>query len=475
MPELILAVDVGTTTARAAVVEPQGEILGLCAAALKTSVPAPGRAEQDPEGVWRTTLRVMRGALAAAGWEAHDLAGIGLATQRASAVVWDRADGRASSPLVLWSDLRGATRAGQLQAAGFHLSAQQPATKLEAILDACGGGSADLAWGALDSWLIWKLTGGAVHATDRSQAWPCGYLALADLDWNRALIEAQGLGDLAFPRLVDTWGTVGMTGRRVLGAEVPIAAVIADQQSALIAHGEATGTAKITWGTSAAFDIVTGAPVFAGLPGLPPLIVSSAAREARFCVEGTVLAAGSAADWLRRTIGLGSAAALAALADQSQDAGGVAFLPALQGLGAPHGEPGRLGRLAGLSSATTRTHVARAAFEGLAFRAREILERAQASVGLDPGAPLGIDGGMTRAPAFAQLLADLLSRPIRPLATPEATLMGAAMLVARGLGLAGAEAGMRAAVRPTRTVGPQLASDAAEAKFAAWRAAVHGP
>jgi glycerol kinase len=474
MAELILAVDVGTTTARAAVIDPGGVMLGMAASTLTTFAPAPGLAEQDADGVWRRTLRLMRLALARSGRSARDLAAIGLTTQRASAVAWSVKTGRAVSPLVLWSDLRGVTRAAQLQASGFLLSPQQPATKLEGILFEVGAAREPLAWGGVDSWLIWNLTGGAAHVTDRSQAWPTGYLGFADLAWNDRLIALQDLGGVEFPRLVDTWGSVGVADRRLLGAATPIAAGVADQQAALIAHGECEATTKITWGTSGTFDVLTRGPVFAGLPGMPPMVVSSAGGETRFCLEGMILSAGSALDWLRAAFAIGSPARLSALAGQVPDAGGVSFLPALQGLGAPHAAPRRLGRLVGLSGATTRSQIARSAFEGLAFRAREILERADEAAGLATDRPVGIDGGVTRDRRFGQILADLLGRPVRPLATPEATLMGAAILAARGVGLA-AESQLRAAIGPVETFEPRLREDEAQTRFAAWREAVMTP
>jgi glycerol kinase len=474
MPELILAVDVGTTTAKAAVVDPQGAVLGAAASPLRTQIPSAGLAQQDAQDVWRRTRAVMRRALAASGRAARDLAAIGLTTQRASALAWSLASGRPVSPLVLWSDLRGAGRADELRQAGFLLAPQQPATKLESILAGGEAASGRLAWGALDSWLVWKLTGGAVHATDRSQAWPTGYLGLSDLAWNPRLIEAQALRDVAFPRLVDTWGEIGMTSAAVLGTKVPITAVVADQQAAIIAHGEASGVAKITWGTSGTFDLLTAGPVFAGRPGLPPMIVSSVAGETRFCLEGMILSAGSALDWLRGAFALGAPERVSTLVRSAPDAGGVAFLPALQGLGAPHGLPARLGRLVGLSAATTRPHIARAAYEGLAFRAREILERAQDAAPRAFDAPLGIDGGLSRDAAFGQCLADLLGRPVRPLATPEATLIGAAILAARGAGL-GCETAIRAAIAPATAFEPQIGAGEAQDRFSAWSAAVHGP
>jgi glycerol kinase len=474
MPELILALDVGTTTARAAVVGPDGRMIGLASAALTTRSPAPGQAVQDAEGLWRTTRRLIGAALDRAGRTARDLAAVGVTTQRASAVAWDRMSGRAVTPLVLWTDLRGAAGIADLHAAGFLVAAQQPAAKLEAVIAASGRAAATLAWGGVDSWIISRLTGGGAHVTDRSQAWPTGYLSLGTLAWNEDLAALQGLEALAFPALVDTWGPLGLTDRRVLGAAVPITADVADQQSALIAHGESAGSAKITWGTSGTFDMLTSGPVFAGVPGMPPMIVSSVSGEARFCLEGMVLSAGAALDWLGQALGVRSPQRLAALAAQVEHAAGAAFLPALQGLGAPHADPQRRARLAGLTSGAGRAHLARAGFEGLAFRAREILDRAAEAADLPSGAAMGVDGGLTRSPAFLRILADLLGRPIRPLATPEATLMGAALLAARGVGLASSEE-MRAAWAPRETIAPRLGAEESKARFDAWRAAVHGP
>jgi glycerol kinase len=193
-----------------------------------------------------------------------------------------------------------------------------------------------LAWGNIDAYLLWKLTGGAVHATDRSQAWPTGYLDLGRLGWKSDLLAHQGLDERTFPTLVDTWGAIGVAARSVLGAQVPITAVVADQQSALIGQGcEAPGDAKVSYGTSATFNVSTGtAFVFRGL-STPPFVLSSVQGDTRFCIEGMVYAAGSAIDWLRRSFHLGDHRRFEALAAATPDSEGLAFLPALQGLGPP--------------------------------------------------------------------------------------------------------------------------------------------
>jgi glycerol kinase len=473
MPELILAIDVGTTSARSAVLAPDGAILGLAGAPIASVSPRPGWVEQDAAKIWRALRRTIGKALEDAGRAAGDLACVGVTSQRASALVWDKASGAPLTPMVVWSDLRGTARAAELAHAGFLVVPQQSATKLEGLFAAAEAPAGRLAWGNIDSYVIWRLTGGAVHATDRGQAWPSGYLDLPDLGWNARLIDHQGLPASAFPTLVDTWGPMGATAKSVLGATVPVTADVADQQAALIAHGEAAGTAKITWGTAAALDLATG-PDFRFLaPAVPPLLVSHAGGEVRWCVEGMMNAAGSALDWLRGVCRLGSHAQFEVLAVDAPDAGGAAFLPALQGLGAPHGDPSRRGALRGLTAAVDRAHIARAGLEGLAFRAREMLEAVQGLSDIPFPEAIGADGGLTRSRLFLQTLADLTGRPVRRHATVEATLLGAALAAGRGGGLL-TETDIAAARRFEAPVTPRLGADEAAERFTAWRSAVYG-
>jgi glycerol kinase len=474
MPELILALDVGTTSLRAALFSPDGALSGLDRRRLATQAPSPGRLTQDPAAVWRGALAAMRGALAAAGREARDLAAIGVTTQRTSALVWDRATGRPLSPLVLWSDLSGAERAAELREQGFFVAPQQAAAKLEAILaGAAAPGARGLAWGALDSWLIARLSGGAAHVTDRSQAWPTGYLDLSSMGWNAALIAHQRLDPALFPRLVDTWGPIAETDRRVLGAAVPITADVADQQAALIAHGAEAGVVKATFGTSATLDLATGAELVLRDLATPPFVLSSAGGETRFCLEGMVYSAGAALDWLRAAARLGAPAAFDALAATVADAGGAWFLPALAGLGAPYADASRRGALGGLSLATTRAQIARAGLEGVAFRTREVFDHLHAITGRDPPAALNVDGGLSGSDVFLGVLAEALGRPVRRHALREATAAGAALAAARGAGLL-APASAGGFVRYDPLIEPRSALGAADARFAAWKHAAYG-
>src|SRR5665213_3018685 len=342
MPELLLAIDVGTSTARAGLFSPGGDLLAMARAPLASTSPREGWVEQDAGAVWRRVKGVIRRALARAGRAGADLAAIGVTTQRTSAVVWDRRTGAPLSPLVIWSDLRGAARAEELRAAGWPLAPQQAAAKLEAILAGVENpGPGRLAWGNIDSFLIWQLSGGAVHATDASQAWPTGYLDPISLSWNAGLIAHQGLDPAMFPTLVDTWGPIADTDAALLVGDVGGNRDAGAQQSALMAHGRGAGVAKITFGTSETLDVGTGAAFVYKSAAAPPFIVSSVAGDTRFCLEGMVLSAGSALDWLRGAASLGGHARFEALAASVPDAAGAAFLPALQGLGAPHPDPAR--------------------------------------------------------------------------------------------------------------------------------------
>jgi glycerol kinase len=477
MPELLLAIDAGTTTARAALFTPAGTMIAVSRAALTTRSPAPGVMEQDPRSVWRAVRRTMFTALEAAGRSLADVGAIGVTSQRASAMLWDKKTGRPLTPLVLWNDLRGVARAGELRAEGFMLAPQQSAAKLEAVLEATpearpllAGG--DLAFGNIDSFLIFKLSGGA-YVTDASQAWPSGYLDLGSLGWNAALIAHQGLDERMFPRLVDTFGPIALTDRSVLGAAVPVTADIADQQGALIAHGggEIGGMAKITYGTSATLDVATGANLIFKSLAIPPFILSSVAGKTLFCLEGMVISAGAALDWLRRAARMGGHARFEALAACVDSAGGAAFLPSLSGLGAPAPDPGRTGSLTGLTPSVGPAHLARAGMEGVAHRVREVFDHLFEMADLTRPAAPGVDGGMTASDSFLQIQADILGRPIRRHAVREATACGAAICAGRGAGLI-TPADAAAFVRYDRTYEPHISPHESDARHHAWRTAV---
>jgi glycerol kinase len=470
MPELLLALDAGTSNVSAALFSPTGDLLASASAPVRSRSPHPGWVEQDAGRIWRQTKVAMAKALGGAGRTLDDVAAIGVTSQRASAVCWDKGSGRVLSPLVSWSDLRGVARAEELRSAGFMVVPQMAAAKLEAVVAGVPA-RGRLAWGNIDAFLVWKLSGGSLHVTDRSQAFPTGYLNLATMGWNAALIAHQSLDPAGFPTLVDTWGPLGVTARSAIGGEIPICAVVADQQSALMAHG---GAPKVTFGTSATLNVDTGVQLVMRGASVPPFVLSSVGGQTRFCLEGMVISAGSALDWLRKTCGLGTIARFEALAAASPDAGGAVFLPALQGLGAPHGDLQRRGTIGGLSMATGPGPLARAGVEGVAFRVREVFDHVFADPTLATPEALGVDGGLANSEILMQAQADILARPVARHTVREATACGAAICAGRGAGLLG-ESDVAAFARYDRTFEPRLSRDEADMRLNQWRAAVYGP
>ncbi len=470
MPELLLSLDAGTTSTRAMLTDASGVVLATERQPIPSSFPAPGRVEQDADAVFDACLHVVHAVLAKAGRKLDDVAALGLATQRASIVIWDRATGRAAAPMIVWSDLRGAERAQQLVAAGFLSWPQVPSAKLESAL--AGASGKDLLWGTLDSWLLWKLSGGATHATDFASAWFSGYADDTDPSrWNSALLEYQRLPPAIFPAIIDNWGQIATA--RALG-DIPITALLPDQQAGMIAHGAlAPGAWKLTCGTSAVVMMATGDRLATPHLTMLPSPLFRAGGSVGFCAEGMVISAGSFIEWL---CGLGlfqSAAELEALAASVADCGGVAVRPSLQGLGAPHGRFDALAMIAGLTGGASRAHIARATMTALACRMREIADLLAGFEFTVPDA-LPADGGLSASDTMLQLLADLLGRPVRRHAVSEGSAFGAAMAAGIGAGLFD-HAALASRLRYVREFTPNMSRDAADAIFTDWQAKALNP
>jgi len=381
--------------------------------------------------------------------------------------------------MILWSDLRGTERADELSAAGYLAPALTAASKLEATIDGIDDGRGraargELAWGTLDSYLVYRLTGGDIHVTDYSNAWSTCYLDLSTVrDWNAQLIDFQGLSLECFPTLCDTCGLLGHTSASALGASVPLGAIVADQQAGMFAHGAFdAGDWKATYGTSAALMVSTGkVPVLA--PGLVPMLLSGRGDQTLFSVEGMVISAGALLDWLVRDLGLyASLDELTDAAASVETSGGVAIRPALQGLGAPYNDPVHRAAIVGLSGASTPRQIARAALESLAFRMREIVDSVEAIEGIDVPETLPVDGGLAANDTILQIQADLLGRPVARHVELEATALGACIAAALGTGLADL-ADIAPLTRTARRFEPTLDSTEADARLAEWRAAFH--
>ncbi|MDP9412951.1 MAG: FGGY-family carbohydrate kinase [Pseudomonadota bacterium] len=478
MPELLLALDAGTTGVRALVIDAAGAVLGTDKQGIATHFPGPGRVEQDAAAVWKGCLQVIDGALAAAGRRVADLAAVGVTTQRASVVLWDRVTGEPVAPMLVWSDLSGMDRHRELRDADFISWPQAPLAKLPTAIAAATESGAraragELCWGTLDSYLVSRLSAGAAHVTDLSCAWMTGYLNYAvGRGWNDALLAHQALPLGLFPTIVDSWGAIATTAVSEFGAAVPIRAVMADQQAGMIAHGAlAKGAWKTTYGTSAVLMAATGAEPMMPHRSMPAEALTSVGGGTRYCLEGMVITAGSLVDWMSDPLGLfASPTAMEAAARSVADTGGAHVRPSLQGLGAPHGRFDARGLIAGLGLGTTSAHIARAALAGIAFRIREIADVVAAVPGLPVPELLPVDGGMTTNTLLLQLQADALGRPVRRHAVYEATAYGVALAAGLGAGLV-AETDLRELARYDAEFEPAISRDEADAAFACWRAA----
>ncbi|HEY4413731.1 MAG TPA: glycerol kinase GlpK [Gaiellaceae bacterium] len=414
-----LAVDQGTTGTTCLVVGDDLAILGRGYAEVPQHFPRPGWVEHDPEEVWQSVLASAAQAIAAAGEEPATLS---ITNQRETTVLWERASGRPVHDAIVWQDRRTAERCAELPAdlirerTGLVPDPYFSATKLEWLLrdrDPHG-----LAFGTVDAWLVWKLTGGRVHATDETNASRTLLCSLETLDWDDELLVLFGVPRELLPEIRPSGASFGMA--ELLGLTLPIRGIAGDQQAALFA----AGGAKATFGTGSFVLVETDEPAPTGL------LRTAAARldgePPRHALEGAVFVTGAALQWLRDGLGLiADAAESEALAESVSDTGGVYFVPALTGLGSPHWRPDVRGLVTGLTRGTTRAHLVRAALEAAAYQTADVL------AAMPPLGSLRVDGGMTRNRWLVQFLADLLAIPVETAREPEQTALGAALL---GLG-----------------------------------------
>jgi glycerol kinase len=473
----LLALDLGTTSVRALVVAADGSVLGRAAEPLDTLFPLPGRVEQDPERMWAASVRVLRGALREARVAAQNVAGLGLVAQRGTCLAWDARTGAPLSPAIGWQDRRTDARVAELNRQGLPINALASATKLQwlaetrvAIQKAAERGR--LRMGTLDAWLGERLSGGVATVTDPGQAGATALLNLERGRWSSRIVSFFGLDPEWLPDVVPTSTVVGETPEDLLGAAIPLAARAGDQQAAAFAQGVLyEGEVKLTLGTSAMADLCTGGTPrgdVAGCYALPLWTLADGARA--FCLEGTVITAAAAVDWLVDVGLLGHASLLDEVAGAVPDAHGVQLVPALQGLGSPWLDAGARGLLTGLTRGTTREHVVRAALEGVAHRCVDVLE-GLAPDGLGPG-PLRVDGGLARSDLLVQRIADGLGRAVERAAETETTALGAAWLAGLAVGLYASPEEAVAQRRVGARFEPAVASADREAERAHWRDAI---
>ncbi|MEO8451425.1 MAG: glycerol kinase GlpK [Gemmatimonadota bacterium] len=443
----ILALDQGTTSSRALVVHQEGNVLAQAGREFPQLFPRPGWVEHDPADLVRSTLESAREALRTCG-ERPDA--IGITNQRETVLLWDRRTLEPVTPAVVWQDRRTTERCAELRAAGVEPMVRQrtgllldpyfSATKVEWLLrDAAlrrRAEAGELAMGTTDSWLIAKLTGGRVHATDPTNASRTLLFNLHTRAWDPELLRLFDIPESLLPEIVPSSGIVGETDPEPLGARLPIAGIAGDQQAALFGHGcTAPGLAKNTYGTGAFLLLFTGETPPTPPPGLLATVACDAVGGIGYALEGSVFIAGAVIQWLRDGLGiLPDAAASEALARSVPDAGGVSFVPAFVGLGSPRWEPEARGTIVGLTRGTTRAHLVRAALESMAFSSAELLEGMLARTGLALSR-LRVDGGATANDWLMQFQADLLGVPVERPDLIETTALGAAALAGLAVGV----------------------------------------
>jgi len=481
--ELLLGLDVGTTRVCALVLDPARGVRARAHRPLALRAPAPGRVEQDADAMVERAVESLREALAGARAEARDVAALGLAAQRATAIAWDAASGRPLAPAIGWQDQRTAARVAALRREGVPATTLASATRFERWLRAEGGAdevsaaravraageAGRLRLGTPDAWLGFRLGGARRSVTDPGHASCTGLYELREGDFDARALALYGIPREALPAVVATCEVVDRLDPALLGAAVPLAARAGDQQAAAFAAGtHARGEAKLTLGTSAMLDVHAGEAGEGALPSAPGAHalalwrLAPGARDA-LCLEGSVLTAGAALDWLARLGVAPSAEALDAAAAPSS--GGAWFVPALQGLGTPAMALGARGVLGGLSLATGRGEIARAALEGVAQRCADLCE----ALGVGAGA-LGVDGGLARSGPLLQLVADYTGLVVERAAEVETTALGAALLAGLAAGVVPDVAACRALRAAPARVPPRLAEPDRRAARAAWRA-----
>lgn len=483
----LLALDQGTTSSRAIVFDLAGRPVAAAQREFRQHYPRPGWVEHDPEDLWTTQRDCAAEALARAGLGDADIAAVGIANQRETTLLWDRRTGKPAHPAIVWQDRRTADLCARLRAdgvepmiaekTGLRLDPYFSATKLSWLLDNVAGARAaaergELAFGTVDAWLLWRLTGGRVHATDVSNASRTLLLDLRAGSWDPELLRLFRIPAAVLPEVRDTAGIFGVVENQLPTAGAPVSALAGDQQAALF--GQAClrpGMAKATYGTGAFLLLNTGREIVRSRHELLTTVAWRLDGETAYALEGSVFVAGAVIQWLRDELGLvADAAELDRLAASVPDASGAILVPAFTGLGAPHWDPTARGAILGLTRGVNRAHLCRAALEAIAFQTTELLVAMEKDSGRAL-AELRVDGGASRSAPLLQIQADLLGRAVVRPRVSETTALGAAALAGIGAGLIAPEE-FAAAWTPDAHAEPTFDAAERERRLAEWARAV---
>lgn len=482
----LLALDQGTTSSRAILFSLEGRPVAMAQREFRQLYPRPGWVEHDPLEIWESQLGVAQEVLRKAGVEAREVVALGLTNQRETTLVFERGTGRPLYNAIVWQDRRTASLCQELKAQGLEplfrertgllLDPYFSGTKLAWLLANVPGlrgraGKGEVLFGTVDTWLLYRITGGRVHATDPSNGSRTLLFNLHTLSWDEELLGILGIPPAMLPEVRPSDGEFGATLPEVFGAPIPIRGVLGDQQAALFGQAAlAAGQGKCTYGTGAFLLLNTGERPVPSQKGLLSTVAWSVRGKVSYALEGSVFMAGAVVGWLQGLGLIRESAEVEALAQEVEDSGGVYLVPAFTGLGAPYWDPYARGAILGLTRGTSRAHLARAALEGVAFQVLDVVRAMEGEAGLSLK-ELRVDGGMAQNALFLEIQADLLGVPVlRPKVT-ETTALGAAWMAGVGAGVLGLEAVREAWTLEARFL-PRLSSSRREALYQGWRRAV---
>ena len=487
MARYVLALDQGTSSSRAVLFDEEGAPFATEQREFPQIYPRPGWVEHDPNAIWSSQLEAARSVLRTADVAAEQVAAIGITSQRETTIVWERATGRPVANAIVWQCRRTADRCAELRSQGLEplirertglvIDAYFSATKVRWLLDHVADGqrraeAGELVFGTVDTWLLFRLTGGRLHATDATNASRTMLFNLELGRWDDDLLRLFDIPAAMLPKVVDSSGVVAECEASLLGAAIPIAGIAGDQQAALF--GQACfrrGEAKNTYGTGSFLLLHTGDEVMK-TSNLLSTVASRLHGRLQYALEGSIFVSGAAVQWLRDGLQIiDSAADVEPLAASVESSDGVFVVPAFVGLGAPHWDPYARGAMLGITRGTTKAHIARATLEAIALQTRDVLEAMEAESGLHL-AELRVDGGASRNELLMQLQADLIGRPVVRSAVAETTALGAAYLAGIGVGVWSGADDVAGRWRSDRTFEPEMADAQRDELYAGWRRAI---
>lgn len=449
MARAILALDQGTTSSRAILFDQSGDIIAVAQREFEQIFPEPGLVEHDPEEIWNTQLDVAREAIENSALSPAEIAGIGITNQRETVVVWDRKTGKPVCNAIVWQDRRTADFCKSLESetetiqgiTGLVVDAYFSGTKLRWILENVEGvreraEAGELAFGTIDSWLIWNLTGGKTHLTDVTNASRTMLFDIGKVDWSNEMLELLDIPKSLLPEVCGSCGELAETDPELFGAAIPVSGMAGDQHAALFGQAcHEPGMAKNTYGTGCFMLMNTGTEPVCSKNRLLTTVAWQIDGVTEYALEGSIFIAGAVVQWLRDQLGIiSSSSEVEELARRVDDNGGVYFVPAFAGLGAPHWNGFSRGTITGLTRGANKCHIARAALEGIAYQTHDVLRAMQDDSGIEL-AGLRVDGGATQNELLMQIQADVLGVPVVRSRVPETTALGAAYLAGLGVGL----------------------------------------